>query len=154
MKEASLKCFEACSQIGSFPDVVSPEFLVKWWQASFEFLNHRLCDDVPSIRAITLDIFSQISAEAFSSFPEKQQLSLLSIIPGMLQDPESSVRAAACGALGTFVTFECVQQNSVFMSDVSDLFPSHVTKDDSLLVRTRSSWALANFCQSLASSKS
>ena len=125
----------------------------QWWPPILPLLYSLLSDPHGSVRALTLDTLSRIRSSAFTSLSARDRLSLLTVSLGMLHDTNPMVRSASCGVLGELVTFDTMKQDHLFMVDVATQIPPLVKEEESLMVRMRASWALANLCQSLAQEK-
>lgn len=164
VQEAAMKCLleyaSRTSPSSPSSDIPQSGSSLEWWTLTLSFVTGHLSDPTDGVRALALDTLSHIPYEAFDTLPDRHRMSILSVVLGLLQDPEPNVRAAACGVLGVFVSFDCLKEvvflvvqsdikESLFISDLSSQLPSLVLDDDSLIVRMRASWALANLCQFL-----
>ena len=82
----------------------------EWWVNILPFISAHLSDSADTVRALTLDILSHIPCACFQSLSDRQRCSIFSIVLGMLTDTEPGVRAAACGVVGIFITFDCIKE--------------------------------------------
>lgn len=125
---------------------IDEEFEVIWWLKNIEWVLALVNDAEEDVRCAALDVLSQISEKVFINIPSKLVFTLQSIGIGMLSDAKDTVRAAACGFLGVLITFDCVQKDLLFFSDLIGKIPRITMEDEALVVKVRSSWALANIC--------
>lgn len=72
----------------------------------------------------------------------------ITLLYPLASDSDANVRAAACRALGVFVLFPSLKEDSLFVSDMMKAILAQ--KDEKItLILVRSSWALANMCDAL-----
>lgn len=119
---------------------------VDWWVQVMKWVLPLINDTSDFVRSAGLEVLSQLSSKVFGKLPSKLVLTLQSIGIGMLSDSNSNVRASACGFLGVLITFESVQKDLLFFSDLIVRIPRITMEDDALVVKVRGSWALANIC--------
>ncbi|MCH84296.1 HEAT repeat-containing protein, partial [Trifolium medium] len=100
-----------------------------------------------------------MTSSVFISFTkEKQDFILSSLVHAAVHDNASSVRSAACRAIGVISCFPQMNQsktkkfNHIFSAEVLDKFIHAVeinTRDALISVRITASWALANICDAI-----
>ena len=66
----------------------------------------------------------------------------------MITDPATVVRAAACRCCGIFVVFPSLKEDLLWLNDVAGLLVK-IVPDSGSAVRTRATWALANWCDTI-----
>ncbi|KAK9764502.1 hypothetical protein K7432_007922 [Basidiobolus ranarum] len=120
-----------------------------WWISFLEELIQPYTDSkCANTRALICKCISHIPNEIYATLPTEKQILILSLLLGLANDENSAVRAAASRALGVFVLFPALKENSLFMIDVSLLFVKLV-QDSVLTTRIPASWGLANLCDTL-----
>ncbi|ORY00264.1 ARM repeat-containing protein [Basidiobolus meristosporus CBS 931.73] len=120
-----------------------------WWVAFLEELIQPYTDSkCANTRALICKCISHIPSDIYAQLPMEKQIFILSLLLGLANDENSAVRAAASRALGVFVLFPTLKENSLFMMDASLQFVQLV-QDPFLTTRIPASWALANLCDTL-----
>ncbi|KAG1453298.1 hypothetical protein G6F55_008215 [Rhizopus delemar] len=151
MSPASLKLAEAYSSaMGEHvkeDDGVKPEH-VEWWKSMIERYLQQASANVPTVRAAACDCFASMSKDIFESLHYRHQRLAITLLYPLASDSDANVRAAACRALGVFVLFPSLKEDSLFVSDMMKAILAQ--KDEKItLILVRSSWALANMCDAL-----
>ncbi|KAL7221934.1 hypothetical protein ACSBR1_023804 [Camellia fascicularis] len=101
------------------------------------------------VRAASVTCFAGITSSVFSSLPkEKQDFILTSSVNAALNDEVSSVRSAACRAIGVITCFPQIAQSAEILGKFIHAADIN-TRNPLVLVRITASWALANICDSL-----
>ncbi|CAO3699713.1 unnamed protein product [Rhizopus stolonifer] len=124
-----------------------PEY-VDWWHQMIENDLQQALAHGPSVRAAACDCFASMSKDIFEGLKYRYQRLAITLLYPLASDSEANVRAAACRALGVFVLFPSLQEDSLFVSDMMKAILAQ-KEDKQILVLVRSSWALANMCDAL-----
>ncbi|KAF7722562.1 HEAT repeat-containing protein 6 [Apophysomyces ossiformis] len=122
---------------------------IAWWTLMLEkYIQQSSLDEAASVRMMTCDCIASMSKHVFSHFaPRYQRLSVTLLLP-LASDQDANVRAAACRALGVFVLFPDLREDPLFVSDMAAAVLEQ-TKDKTVLVRVRASWAQGNLCDAM-----
>ncbi|KNC98329.1 uncharacterized protein SPPG_09399 [Spizellomyces punctatus DAOM BR117] len=124
---------------------------LNWWT---DLVDHHvqtaIQDTFYAVRSLGCDCLSHFPSIIFENLPPKRQYACLALALGMVQDEDHTVRAAACRTLGVYVSHPAVMEDVLFLNDVATTIPQLAT-DKNINVRIRTSWALANLCDALAS---
>jgi hypothetical protein len=129
----------------SLKENTQQEFREAWWLKIIGWLLP-LVNEAEDVRCAGLDVLSQIQESVLLKIPPKLVFALQSVGIGMLYDVDYNTRAAACGFLGVLITFDSVQRDVLFFSDLIGKIPRITMQDEALVVKVRGSWALANIC--------
>ncbi|KAJ3081547.1 HEAT repeat-containing protein 6 [Quaeritorhiza haematococci] len=108
-----------------------------------------LRDSSYAVRALGCECLALIPETVFEMFEPQRRYAYFTLALGMTEDEDPNVRAAACRTLGVYVSYQLSKEDSFFILDVASTLPKHVTSDQTLNVRVRGSWALANLCDAL-----
>ncbi|CAI8597827.1 unnamed protein product [Vicia faba] len=134
-------------------DVVNSEEcesgIKQWSEAMEKHMPLILCHSSAMARAASVTCFAGMTSSVFISFTkEKQNFILSSLVHTAVHDNASSVRSAACRAIGVISCFPQVCQSA----EVLDKFIHAIeinTRDSLISVRITASWALANICDAI-----
>ncbi|KAI5406793.1 uncharacterized protein LOC127083430 isoform X3 [Lathyrus oleraceus] len=134
-------------------DVVNSEEresgIEQWCEAMEKHMPLILCHSSAMARAVSVTCFAGMTSSVFISFTkEKQNFILSSLVHTAVHDNASSVRSAACRAIGVISCFPQVCQSA----EVLDKFIHAIeinTRDALISVRITASWALANICDAI-----
>ncbi|CAG8513418.1 4626_t:CDS:10, partial [Ambispora leptoticha] len=130
-------------------DTMPVSELLQWWIFTLDYYIQKSASDTcHAIRALTCDCLSHISSSIFSELPTDRAMYSITLLLRMVQDESPNVRASACRALGVFILFPCLSEDTIFATDMALSVIQNIS-DTTLLVRIRSSWALGNLCDSL-----
>lgn len=145
---ASFKFAEAyASAIGSKDKIQQSD--VMWWQTMMEkYLQQACSDEVAAVRAAACDCFASMSKDIFEQYHYRYQRLAVTLLFSLSADSDSSVRAAACRALGVFVLFPSLREDPMFVSDMTKAILLQ-KEEKTILVRVRASWAIGNLCDAL-----
>ncbi|KAG0078881.1 HEAT repeat-containing protein 6 [Podila epicladia] len=110
-------------------------------------------EDNPAIKALGCDCVSHISSTAYEGLPPRLQMLILSLVLGTVQDEAPVTRSSACRAIGVFILFPFLREDSAHVLDMSSAVLD-LCHDPSMAVRVRASWAVGNLCDSLVLLKS
>lgn len=123
--------------------------ITQWCEAMEKHMPLILCHSSAMVRAASVTCFAGMTSSVFISFTkEKQDFILSSLVRAAVHDNASSVRSAACRAIGVISCFPQVCQSA----EVLDKFIHAVeinTRDALISVRITASWALANICDAI-----
>ncbi|XP_058787252.1 uncharacterized protein LOC131661663 isoform X2 [Vicia villosa] len=121
----------------------------QWCEAMEKHMPLILCHSSAMARAASITCFAGMTSSVFISFTEdKQNFILSSLVHTAVHDNASSVRSAACRAIGVISCFPQVCQSA----EVLDKFIHAIeinTRDALISVRITASWALANICDAI-----
>ncbi|XP_073224565.1 uncharacterized protein [Cicer arietinum] len=121
----------------------------QWCEAMEKHMPLILCHSSAMVRATSITCFAGMTSSVFISFTkEKQDFILSSLVYAAVHDNASSVRSAACRAIGVISCFQQVCQSA----EVLDKFIHAIeinTRDALISVRITASWALANICDAI-----
>ncbi|CAL5376044.1 unnamed protein product [Camellia sinensis] len=121
----------------------------QWSEAIEKHMPLVLQHSSAMVRAASVTCFAGITSFVFSSLPkEKQDFILTSSVNAALNDEVSSVRSAACRAIGVITCFPQIAQSAEILGKFIHAADIN-TRDPLVLVRITASWALANICDSL-----
>ncbi|KAG9303110.1 hypothetical protein G9A89_005068 [Geosiphon pyriformis] len=123
--------------------------LLKWWTDTLD--NHiqmSSFDTCHAVRALTCDSLYHMPYAIFSQLPPERALYSVTLLLRFGSDESPNVRASACRALGGFILFPHLQEDTNFATDMAFSVIQNMS-DVNLLVRLRSSWALGNLCDAL-----
>ncbi|KAI8099098.1 armadillo-type protein, partial [Halteromyces radiatus] len=120
-----------------------------WWMKILEkYIQQASIDTTPNIRVLACDCLATMAKAVFENFPVRYQRLAIALLLPLPDDEESQVRAAACRALGAFVLFPTLRQDTCFVSDMATVLLDRM-EDQVILVRLRASWAQGNLCDAL-----
>ncbi|ORY99820.1 armadillo-type protein, partial [Absidia repens] len=121
----------------------------KWWMVILEkYIQQASMETISAVRVLTCDCLSSIAKAVFERLPTRYQRLAMALLLPLPEDEESQVRAAACRALGAFVLFPSLREDTCFVSDMATAILDRM-KDSVTLVRLRASWAQGNLCDAL-----
>ncbi|RUP45427.1 hypothetical protein BC936DRAFT_148199 [Jimgerdemannia flammicorona] len=86
------------------------------------------------------------------SHQKNRQILCVVLLLGLASDDDANVRAAVCRALGVFILFPDLREDSLFITDMAIAVLQQLS-DKNVLVRVRASWALGNLCDALVLQK-
>ncbi|KAI8335129.1 armadillo-type protein, partial [Chlamydoabsidia padenii] len=122
---------------------------VKWWMTILEkYIQQASMDPVPDVKVLTCDCLASMAKPVFEHLSARYQRLAMALLLPLPEDEESQVRAAACRALGAFVLFPTLRQDTCFVSDMATVILDRM-EDPVTLVRLRASWAQGNLCDAL-----
>ncbi|KAG0035670.1 HEAT repeat-containing protein 6 [Podila clonocystis] len=105
-------------------------------------------EDNPTIKALGCDCVSHISSAAYEGLPPRLQMLILSLVLGTVQDEAPVTRSSACRAIGVFILFPFLREDSTHVLDMASAVLD-LCHDPNMAVRVRASWAVGNLCDSL-----
>ncbi|KAI8994959.1 armadillo-type protein [Pilobolus umbonatus] len=147
MSPGSMKFLDAYANAIQNREVQQPD--VDWWKEVIEkYLQQAASNDMPVIRAAACDTFAYIPKDIFESFHYRYTRLSVALLFSLATDTDGHVRAAACRALGVFILYPSLRDDPMFVSEMAKTVLSH-KEDKIVLVRVRSSWAIANLCDAL-----
>ncbi|KAI9263034.1 armadillo-type protein [Sporodiniella umbellata] len=126
---------------------VKPEY-IQWWHQMIERDIQEALTQGPAIRAAACNCFASLPKYIFENMDYRYQRLAITLLHPLASDSEATVRAAACRALGVFVLFPSLQEDSLFVSGMMKAILAQ-KEDKATAVLVRSSWALANMCDAL-----
>ncbi|KAK1273182.1 hypothetical protein QJS04_geneDACA013201 [Acorus gramineus] len=121
----------------------------QWSEALSKHLSFMLSHKSSTVRAATVTCFAGITSLVFFALSkEMQDFIISSSITASSNDEVSSVRSAACRALGVLACFPGIFRSVQILNKFVHAAEFN-THDPLLSVRITASWALANMCDSL-----
>ncbi|KAM4844448.1 HEAT repeat-containing protein 6 [Thomomys bottae] len=102
----------------------------------------------PTLQASACDALSSILPEAFSSLPNDRQILCITVLLGLNDSKNRLVKAATSRALGVYVLFPCLRQDTMFVADTANAILMSL-QDKSLNVRAKAAWSLGNLTDTL-----
>ncbi|XP_003795669.1 HEAT repeat-containing protein 6 [Otolemur garnettii] len=102
----------------------------------------------PTLQASACDALSSILPEAFSNLPNDRQILCITMLLGLNDSKNCSVKAATSRALGVYVLFPCLRQDVIFVADTANAILMSL-QDKSLNVRAKAAWSLGNLTDTL-----
>ncbi|KAG0249862.1 HEAT repeat-containing protein 6 [Mortierella polycephala] len=127
----------------------SEPLMSEWWTDVLErHVLKAFAEENPSIKALGCDCISHISPNAFIGLPDRFEMIIMSLILGTALDENAAARAAACRAIGVFILFPSLREESSHLVDMANTILD-LCRDPNLAVRVRASWAVGNLCDSL-----
>jgi hypothetical protein len=112
------------------------------------FENIQDINQSPTFRASLADSLSNIGVHNFEKLDFMKQTQLKSILTGCCYDEDVNVRSSAVRALSLYVLFPSLREDLCFIENTIESV-LRIIKDQNLLSRTKSSFALANIVDSL-----
>ncbi|KAF9321083.1 HEAT repeat-containing protein 6 [Podila horticola] len=94
-----------------------------------------------------LDEYLKSASHAQNPLPRLQML-ILSLVLTTVQDEAPVARSSACRALGVFILFPFLREDSTHVLDMASAVLD-LCHDSNMTVRVRASWAVGNLCDSL-----
>ncbi|KAF9307420.1 HEAT repeat-containing protein 6 [Mortierella antarctica] len=131
----------------------SPLAAEGWKDVLERHVLQAFAEDNPAIKALGCDCVSHISSAAYEGLPPRLQMLILSLVLGTVQDEAPLTRSSACRAIGVFILFPFLRENSTHVLDMASAVLD-LCHDPSMAVRVRASWAVGNLCDSLVLLKS
>ncbi|KAF9393437.1 HEAT repeat-containing protein 6 [Podila verticillata] len=126
----------------------SPLTAEGWKDVLERHILQTFAEDNPTIKALGCDCVSHISSAAFEDLPPRLQMLILSLVLGTVQDEAPVTRSSACRAIGVFILFPFLREDSTHVLDMASAVLS-LCHDPNMAVRVRASWAVGNLCDSL-----
>ncbi|KAI9234470.1 MAG: armadillo-type protein [Podila humilis] len=126
----------------------SPLTAEGWKDVLERHILQAFAEDNPTIKALGCDCVSHISSAAFEDLPPRLQMLILSLVLGTVQDEAPVTRSSACRAIGVFILFPFLREDSTHVLDMASAVLS-LCHDPNMAVRVRASWAVGNLCDSL-----
>ncbi|KAG0197753.1 HEAT repeat-containing protein 6 [Mortierella sp. GBA30] len=121
----------------------------EWWNDILErHVLKAFAEENPSTKALGCDIISNIIPDAFNTLPDRLKMLIMSLVLGTALDENATVRAAACHAIGVFILFPSIREDSTHAVDMASTVLD-MCRDPNLTVRVRASWAVGNLCDSM-----
>ncbi|KAF9946602.1 HEAT repeat-containing protein 6 [Mortierella alpina] len=121
----------------------------EWWNDILErHILKAFAEDNPAIKALGCDCISIITSDSFNALPNRLGMLILSLVLGTALDDNTTVRAAACRAIGVFILFPAFRENPTHAVDMASTVLD-LCRDSNLAVRVRASWAVGNFCDAM-----
>ncbi|KAF9175295.1 HEAT repeat-containing protein 6 [Mortierella sp. AD010] len=146
VRSAGLMFLDEYSKAGA---VATKPLTSEWWKDAMErHILKAFAEESPSIKALGCDCISNLSSDAFSGLPSRLEMSIMSLVLGTALDEHPSARAAACRAIGVFILFPSLREDSTHAVDLASTVLG-LCQDSNLNVRVRASWAVGNLCDSL-----
>lgn len=112
------------------------------------FENIQDSNQSPNFRASLADSLSNIGVHNFEKLDFMKQTQLKSILTGCCYDEDVNVRSSAVRALSLYVLFPSLREDLCFIENTIESV-LRIIKDQNILSRTKSSFALANIVDSL-----
>ncbi|KAF9995871.1 HEAT repeat-containing protein 6 [Entomortierella chlamydospora] len=146
VRSAGLMFLDEYSKAGA---VATKPLTSEWWKDAMErHILKAFTEENTSIKALGCDCISNLSSDAFSGLPSRLEMSIMSLVLGTALDEHPSARAAACRAIGVFILFPSLREDSTHAVDLASTVLG-LCQDPNLNVRVRASWAVGNLCDSL-----
>ncbi|KAF9958771.1 HEAT repeat-containing protein 6 [Mortierella alpina] len=121
----------------------------EWWNDVLErHVLKAFAEDNPAIKALGCDCLSVLTSDTFDALPNRLGMLILSLVLGTALDDNTVVRAAACRAIGVFMLFPALREDSTHAVDMASTVLD-LCRDPNLAVRVRASWAVGNFCDAM-----
>ncbi|KAI8348267.1 armadillo-type protein [Blakeslea trispora] len=121
----------------------------QWWQdLILKYMQKSSLDESSAVRTAACDCFASLSKTIFEGLSFACQRLAITLLFSLSSDIDVHVKAAACRALGVFVSFESLREDPLFISDTIKAILSQ-KEDKTVLVRVRTSWSIANLCDTL-----
>lgn len=132
-----------------FYAVDSPSGNNQWCEVIDRHLPLALTHSSPLVRATAVTCFAGMTSSVFFSLTEeKQEFIISSAVYAALNDKATSVRSAACRAIGVISCMPQIFSSTRVLNDF--IRAAEINTHDSIAsVRITASWALANICDSL-----
>ncbi|KAI8330801.1 armadillo-type protein [Choanephora cucurbitarum] len=121
----------------------------QWWKEMIvNYMQQAASNESSVVRAAACDCFASLTKTVFEKLDFACQRLAITLLFSLSSDSDVHVKAAACRALGVFVSFESLREDPLFISDTIKAILSQ-KEDKSVLVRVRTSWSIANLCDAL-----
>ncbi|KAG0011872.1 HEAT repeat-containing protein 6 [Entomortierella chlamydospora] len=141
VRSAGLMFLDEYSKAGA---VATKPLTSEWWKDAMErHILKAFTEENTSIKALGCDCISNLSSDAFSGLPSRLEMSIMSLVLGTALDEHPSARAAACRAIGVFILFPSLREDSTHAVDLASTVLG-LCQDPNLNVRVRASWAVGN----------
>ncbi|KAG0343185.1 HEAT repeat-containing protein 6 [Podila horticola] len=120
-----------------------------WQQIDKALENEQDTEDLRlrSAGLLFLDEYLKSASHAQNPLPRLQML-ILSLVLTTVQDETPVARSSACRALGVFILFPFLREDSTHVLDMASAVLD-LCHDSNMTVRVRASWAVGNLCDSL-----
>ncbi|KAG0006063.1 HEAT repeat-containing protein 6 [Modicella reniformis] len=146
MRSAGMLFLEEYSKSGA--NATDP-LTATWWKDVLErHVLKAFAEENSSIKALGCDCISNLPASVFNCLPSRLEMLIMSLVLGTALDDHASTRAAACRAIGVFILFPSLREDSTHMSDMATTVLD-LCHDPNMNVRVRASWAVGNLCDAL-----
>ncbi|KAI9337484.1 hypothetical protein BDR26DRAFT_804047 [Obelidium mucronatum] len=121
-----------------------------WWSHVLKlYLKDGVRDPGYAIRAVSLQVLAHFPASIFQELELDLQDFVKRDVVGVLAgDADEDVKSNCCLTVGLWVTLDYFIKDAEFIETLSRQLPT-LTFDKGLLVRVRSSWAVANLADTL-----
>jgi hypothetical protein len=118
-----------------------------------DILEHLLSvgvgDTVQSIRVTTFSCYAHLGGDVVNEF---EPMEICALVRGMLThitDETATVRSSICKVLGSWIYYPYVTENNQHVFDIVAALSTIICNEETLHVRVRGAWALANLCDAL-----
>jgi hypothetical protein len=107
-----------------------------------------LSDTNNAVRTSVLQLVQGLGSSGWNFLENHVQSEILRLVSFSFHDNAPKVRTAACYVIGTYVLLEWAQNEEILRKFANDLL-SILEKEETLVVVSRCTWALANLCSCL-----
>ncbi|KAJ3025456.1 UNVERIFIED_CONTAM: hypothetical protein HDU68_007116 [Siphonaria sp. JEL0065] len=123
-----------------------------WWSHVLKvYVEGGVCDSVYGVRAVSLQVLAHVPGAVFGGLDEGlQRFCREEVVRMFCGEADENVKSNCCLTLGLWVTLEYFMKDSGFLRALISHLPNFAY-DKALLVRVRSSWAIANLADTLLS---
>ncbi|KAI4481872.1 hypothetical protein M0804_009393 [Polistes exclamans] len=116
-----------------------------FWNIVFEPMTLLVQHEQTILREAACDCLGAIGSNMVTQLTRQHKILLITLLLGSIHDEESAVRAAGLRALGMLIRLPPFEEDTGFLMDLADVACLGLN-DQSLGVRIKATWALANLC--------
>lgn len=123
-----------------------------WIQIIDDIISIALNDEFQSIRASACQIYANMTEQHYVQLLNERRNDMIDRLIDAIHDEAPTVKSASCRAIGSIVLFNVIRRDIHQLNQMFLILKPLVTESSVLNVRVRSSWAIANLCDTIRQS--
>jgi hypothetical protein len=124
----------------------------KFWISllNSKLMEHALFDEQQYLlSSTTCDCLASIGTSIFELLPNEKRIYCLTSMLHLTKSKSTLIRSSSIRALGVYVAFTSLKEDTIFLNDVSQCLLNLLNNDTNNLIRQKAAWSLSNLSEVL-----